>query len=186
MSETSHRPFRCAVCGAEMTVAPGTTFYPECGLDNVQLIDVPVWTCPLGHSEVKIPDLDQLHHVLAEVVVHKKTPLNGAEIRFLRKAVGMNEREFSGRIAISREYLSRIEHGHETSSKSLELLIRLFYACASAEITHRPIPTDIHHALDQLEKFNADLGTYAHRLMYAEPEHAGWDNAGSTWLEATA
>ena len=36
-------PRRCTECGEVQRLTRATTDYPESGLDNVELVDVPVW-----------------------------------------------------------------------------------------------------------------------------------------------
>jgi len=57
-------PRRCTECGEAQRLTHATTDYPESGLDNVKLVDVPVWECRNGHREVEIPKAEQVHGLL--------------------------------------------------------------------------------------------------------------------------
>ena len=54
-------PRRCTACGKTQHLIHTTTDYRESGLDNVQLVNAPVWECGNGHQEVEIPNAEQLH-----------------------------------------------------------------------------------------------------------------------------
>ena len=47
--------------------------YPESGLNNVQLVNVPVWVCANGHEELEIPAVTELHELLAHMIVREET-----------------------------------------------------------------------------------------------------------------
>ena len=84
--------------------------YPESGLDNVQLANVPVWVCENGHEELEIPAITQLHDLLTHLIIRKPARLTGREIRFLRRRAELSAQEFACRIGISPQHLSRLEN----------------------------------------------------------------------------
>ena len=104
------------------------TDYPESGLDNVKLVDVPVWECRNGHQEVEIPKAEQLHGLLVNALIRKSAALAGPEIRFLRKELGMSGRAFAKQLGMTAEHLSRLETGRRTVSQTTSLLVRLVVA----------------------------------------------------------
>jgi DNA-binding transcriptional regulator YiaG len=160
-----------------------TVEYPECGLDHVVLRNVPVWECDNGHQDVQVPALDQLHRLLAEMVVSQPMPLTGKDIRFLRKYSGFSARAFSERVGLSHITLSRMEDAHRRIPKKLDALVRLFFGTVLAEQTRRPLPRSVIGALEYLEQATLDL-------VPREFQHVELGGAGiaseprSVWQEA--
>lgn len=173
-------PRLCVECGAKQTLIRKTTGYPESGLDNVQLINVPVWFCENEHEEVQIPAQRELHELLAHMILRKSAPLTGAEVRFLRKRLGWSSKEFAKRIGISPVHVSRIENRGRPIIRPLNLLLRLVFASALAARDGKAFPSDMIHVIDQLEQAMDDLGS--HRLRHLAPE----ESVGSEeWREAS-
>ena len=125
---------RCTECGAPQQLVRTTTDYRESGLDNVQLVDVPVWACGNGHQELQIPNAEQLHGCLANLLIRKRTALRGSEIRFLRKELGLSGKAFAQRLGMTPEHLSRLETGRRDVTSTIDLLVRL---AAAWELTRR-------------------------------------------------
>ena len=148
-------PRRCTECGEAQRLTRATTDYPESGLDNVKLVDVPVWECGNGHQEVEIPKAEQLHGLLVNALISKPAALAGSEIRFLRKELGMSGRAFARQLGMTAEHLSRLETGRRAVSQTTSLLVRLAVAW---ELTRRrridfpselrPFGTDLEVVLD--------------------------------------
>ncbi len=142
---------RCTECGAPQHEDHCRTAYPESGLDNVELHNVPVWICENHHRELVIPAVTQLHELLAHMIIRKPAFLNGHEIRFLRKRLAMPATAFAKRIALSPVHLSRLENGKRKITKPYDLLIRLVWASLIAERDNTPIPSDLAKLVDDLE-----------------------------------
>ncbi len=155
---------RCAECGAAQHIERRTTDYPESGLANVQLINVPVWVCERGHEELEVPAVNQLHELLASMVVRKPARLSGAEIKFLRKRVGLSGKTFAERIGITPVQLSRLETGARPVTQRTDLLIRLAIAAFMAARDAKAFPADLTPFIDKLEAW--DIGS--HRLRHCD------------------
>ena len=125
---------RCTECGAPQQMIRTTIDYRESGLDNVELVDAPVWECGEGHREIQIPNAEQLHGLLTNLLIRKPTALKGTEIRFLRKELGLSGREFARRLGMTPEHLSRLETGRRGVTSTIDLLVRLAVAW---ELTRR-------------------------------------------------
>ena len=169
---------RCAECGEPQTVVRKTVPYPESGLDNVQLSNVPVWTCANGHEEIQIPSVIELHELLAHMIIRKPAPLVGAEVKFLRKRLRLTAKEFACRIGLTDVRLSQLENRIVPLPKRGDLLIRLVVAALISTRDGKPFPTDLGHLIEQFESFiKEQLG--AHRLKYNEqaPHHHEWEAA---------
>jgi transcriptional regulator with XRE-family HTH domain len=152
-----------------------TTDYPESGLDNVQLFNVPVRVCKNGHEEVEIPSVTALHELLAGMIIRKPAMLNGREIRFLRKRAGLQAKDFAQRIGITPEHMSKIENGRAKLHRTYDLLIRLAIATLLAARDGKPLPQDLVPLIDRLEDAWDELGQ--HRARHADPStrQAEWE-----------
>jgi len=156
---------RCTECGSPQHVERRTIDYPESGLTNVQLINVPVWVCSREHEEFEIPAVNQLHELLAYGILRKPARLNGAEIKFLRRRIDMPAKVFAERIGITPVQLSRIETGARRITQPMDLLIRLAVTAFIASRHGQPFPADMTRFIDRLEGWG-DLGS--HRLRHRE------------------
>lgn len=155
---------RCFDCGAWLHVESKTVPYPESGLDNVVLVNVPMWVCPNRHEELEIPAVDQLHDLLADLIIRKPGCLMGAEIRFLRQRLDLSARQFATRLGITSVHLSRLENGRRLVPRPLDLLVRLFAAHSLAERRGTACPQDLTTVLHGLE--SAPAQQTGHRLRH--------------------
>ena len=161
---------RCTECGAYQHLERRTTDYPESGLSNVQLLNVPVWLCANGHEEIEIPAVNQLHELLAFLILRKPARLDGDEIRFLRRRVELPAKEFAEKIGITAVHLSRIENGQRKVTHPVDLLIRLATAVMICARDGKSFPKDLVSVLNKLEAW--DIGN--HRLRHNDqstPDH---------------
>ena len=154
---------QCTECGASQRLTRATTDYPESGLDNVKLVDVPVWECGNGHQEVEIPKAEQLHGLLVNALIRKPASLVGPEIRFLRKELGVSGRAFASHLGMTPEHLSRLETGRRTVSATTSLLMRLAVAWELTRRRRIEFPSELQPFVSDLE---AASGAGAHRVQY--------------------
>src|SRR5579883_463805 len=102
---------KCFECGTEMTSAHENYHYTACGLPNVTLKDIEVRRCPnCGDYEPLIPQIEDLHRVIAFAVATQPSRLSAAEIKFLRKYLGWSGADFAKRMGVSQETVSRWEN----------------------------------------------------------------------------
>lgn len=100
--------------------------YLASGLPNVTLVGVTVRRCAkCGEHEVVIPQIEELHRVLAVAVARRPSRLTKDEIRFLRKYLGYSGVDFAKLISVKPETVSRWENGRERIGPSTEKLIRM-------------------------------------------------------------
>ena len=164
---------RCIECGGTQRLTRTTTDYRESGLDNVKLVDVPVWKCRNGHQEVEIPKADQLHGLLVNVLIRKPAALAGPEIRFLRKELGMTGRAFARHLGMTAEHLSRLETSRRTVSPTTSLLVRLAVAWELTRRRRIDFPSDVQPFVNASEEANA----CDHRVQYSSnntPQDRPW------------
>jgi DNA-binding transcriptional regulator YiaG len=173
MSENQLR--RCVECGEAQRLVRGTSDYPESGLDNVQLLNVPLWVCINKHEELEVPAVEELHDLLAHMVVRQPAPLSAKDIRFLRKRLQLTAREFSAQMGWTPEWQSQLENGHVTAQRPADLLMKLACGALLAKKTGRA-PGNMAQLVEELE---AAWPLGAHRLRHN-------DEAEHEWEEATA
>jgi putative transcriptional regulator len=89
------------------------------------LVNVPVHRCTAcGDFEVEIPLIVQLNQALADALIRQPSRLTGAEIRFLRKALGWSGVDFARHMGVDAATVSRWEAGQRMGA-SAERLLRL-------------------------------------------------------------
>src|SRR6185312_4534457 len=91
---------RCHACKSEsLVVSTDARLYPESGLPNVTVEGIRRVRCSAcGESWEDIPRLAELHQVIADAVIHKRSRLSGAEVKYLRKYIGWSSSDFAKRI----------------------------------------------------------------------------------------
>jgi transcriptional regulator with XRE-family HTH domain len=156
--------------------------YPESGLDNVVLVNVPVWRCANEHEEYEIPAVQELHDVLAEAIVEKPGPLVGEEVKYLRKHLGLSARDFAGYLGINPVSLSRIENEKRSVTSTIDRLARLLYTQLLAAHTNAPCAKSLVSVLDNLRE--GLLPVMDHRIEHVDitPSRPG-SAAQSEWRE---
>jgi putative zinc finger/helix-turn-helix YgiT family protein len=120
---------KCMVCGAEMKTGRENFLYDACGLPGVTLMGVEVSRCPeCGEYEVAIPQIEDLHQAIAHAVIRKTSPLDAAEIRYLRKYLGWSGVDFARHVGTTPETVSRWETGASPMGAVADRLLRLMVA----------------------------------------------------------
>jgi putative zinc finger/helix-turn-helix YgiT family protein len=119
----------CTECGAAMTEKAENYRYRECGLPSVTLIGVLIRRCnQCGDYEVAIPRVEELHRLIARALIEKQTRLTGAEVRFLRKSLGLSGPDFARRMGVTIETVSRWENDAAAIGAQADRLLRLLVA----------------------------------------------------------
>jgi putative zinc finger/helix-turn-helix YgiT family protein len=103
---------RCPNCKTqEMGRDRGEYQYRESGLNNVWLVDWPMYICPqCGLMLAIFPNLEFLTRYIAKELVRGRGRLNGNPVRFLRKAMGLRTAELAEIIGVDRVTVSRWEN----------------------------------------------------------------------------
>lgn len=102
--------------------------YPDCGLDDVYLLNgyEPEET-PYG-SGVAIQDIDGLRAAIARDLVSRKKVLSGKEVRFLRKQMDLTQSDLGRLVGLDAQSVARWEKGQRVPKKGpAELLLRVIY-----------------------------------------------------------
>lgn len=150
MSKAQPLP-RCTACGGVQKLVHTTTDYRESGLDNVRLVNAPVWQCSRGHEEIEIPHAEQLHGLLVNLLIRKRSVLTGAEVRFLRKELPLSGRAFARQLGMTAEHLSRLETGRRDVTSTIDLLVRLAVAWELTRRNRIEFPSDLQPFVAKLE-----------------------------------
>lgn len=120
---------KCTECGSPMKTQKENYRYSECGLKNVTLVGIEVSRCArCGNYEVSIPHIEELHRLIARVLIEKATRLTGEEIRFLRKSLGWSGADFAKHIGVAEETVSRWENSSAPIGPQADRLLRLMVA----------------------------------------------------------
>ena len=108
-----HKPYHVDTLGAPFKVVlnSGVTF----GIDE-----------KTGEETVSIPDTIGLINAVVRKRVQHTRKLNGEELRFIRKAIGVRAKSLAELLDISPEHYSRCENGDKLMSNQSEKTLRLF------------------------------------------------------------
>ncbi len=117
---------KCRECGQDYMKSTGDYHFKSSGLDNVYIQDANLINCGCGVG-LKIKAMGSVLDELANAVINKPGPLNGPEIRYLRKNAGLSAREFARMLEVNHTTLSKWENGR-AAGRPNDLLIRLVYA----------------------------------------------------------
>lgn len=160
------------MCGYKMIEDKVNLFsYASSGLSKVYLKGVRIHKCSnkeCGEEEVIIPNIEELHELLAENVARQNNVLQPEEIRFLRTHLGFSGIDFAKVMGVSPETVSRWEKGTVNMKEASERLLRVL-------------------VLSKLGPFREyeDLKVYASKASKA-PLKRVFELDRSHWLEVTA
>lgn len=116
----------CMVCGAKLKKEKSSYHYVDSGLKSVYLQGLDILKCvECGEEEIVIPNLEQLHDLIAKIVARQKQKLLPEEIRFLRTHLGFSGSDFAEKIGVSPETVSRWEKGKISMKSTVEKLLRV-------------------------------------------------------------
>jgi putative zinc finger/helix-turn-helix YgiT family protein len=119
----------CPECRTPMRAQKEDHRYDECGLKYITLIGVRVARCPsCGNHEISIPHLEELHRLLARVLIEKSTRFTGDEVRFLRKSLGWSGADFAKHMGVAEETVSRWENDAPPIGPQADRLLRFLIA----------------------------------------------------------
>lgn len=153
MCEFAMSDMDCPTCHQKGNVHKGKYHYTESGLQNVWLVGVEIFECDCGENFAFIPCVQELHKLIAQILLKQENQLSGREIRFLRKHMGMKSKDFATELGVRPVTISRWESGDYSPSKSVDKFIRLFYAAnMGLEDIAKELVKDIFPKLKQGQK----------------------------------
>jgi transcriptional regulator with XRE-family HTH domain len=101
--------------------------FTDSGLDNVYLVGIKYFTDEQGKIVAEIPAVKQLMRFIARDLLYSRNPLNGQEVRFLRKRLGQKAVDFAALLRLDASTLSRIENDKQEASDQVDALVRACY-----------------------------------------------------------
>lgn len=107
----------------------GLYHYDECGLDRVYLVNgYAVRDTPYGQA-VAINDVEGLHRAICRAIVQRSKPIDGAELRFIRKHLDLPQRELAALMGETEQDVYRWEKGRAKAIPgAADRLIRVIFA----------------------------------------------------------
>lgn len=115
----------CSNCGKSARSVRGDYQFKESGLRNLVLHNIETVRC--GHCGSVDPVLhraDDLMRAIAQAVLWKPCRLNGDEIRFLRKHVGLTQDELVKYIPVDKTTVSKWENNEDPIGFQSDLFLR--------------------------------------------------------------
>lgn len=100
--------------------------YTACGLDNVYLMSGYSVETFGGEQHVSVKDAEELHEAIASFLVNGKKVLEGQEVRFLRKFLGLTQASMGAALGVSDQAVARYEKDKAKFDGSNDILLRLY------------------------------------------------------------
>lgn len=120
---------KCSMCGSKMDKVQDSLFhYTDCGLPKVYLRNIGIHKCrniDCREEEITIPNMEELHQLLASTIASQVNKLMPEEIRFLRTHLGFSGVDFAESIGVSPETVSRWEKGTVNMKEASERFLRV-------------------------------------------------------------
>jgi putative zinc finger/helix-turn-helix YgiT family protein len=157
----------CSECGASTRVLKGSYAYHESGLDNVTLNGIELIRCnACGNEDPIIPKVNELRSVIAEALISKPARLSGKELRYLRKFLEFNAREFSKIIHVNPSTLSKWENGEDPVGTQSDLVVRALIA-AKKEENFSELVSKLEALDDERSALDIIINTQTNEFEYA-------------------
>jgi DNA-binding transcriptional regulator YiaG len=122
--------------------------FVDSGLTDVFLAGIRYYTCSECRKQsAAIPALKHLLSAIARELVRQPSPLNGEEIRFLRKQLRKSSADLALMFDVTPETYSRWENDRQCPSPMADRLIRLYYTLESKDPILLP---QVQNALDKV------------------------------------
>lgn len=134
--------------------------YAESGLTNVWLLNGYTIRKTRYGQGVSIHDMEGLHRALVRALANKPR-LTGAEVRFLRKEMGLSRRGLGELLGVSDQAVALWERKGRLPKRADDCLLRLIYA----EHDKGSAPS---------ADFIRDLNDPNHQQILAEATKSGW------------
>ena len=116
----------CTECGQESKVSVEDYEFKESGLSNVVLKGIEVARCKhCKNVDATIPRLEQLLTALAIAIVKQPYPLQGEQVRYLRKYLEMSQAVFAEPLKVDKTSISKWENDEDKIGPQSDRLIRL-------------------------------------------------------------
>lgn len=142
--------------------------YKGCGLENVYLVNgYSVRKLGSGEEAVAIEDIEGLHKAIALHVVESSAPLTAKTYKFLRKELGMSQRQVAQIQGVEEQTVSLWERAQQPVPQSADVILR---ALTKEKLSGHPELAKL------IERFNA-LDRQARELEaieFQKEQNDGW------------
>jgi putative transcriptional regulator len=135
----------------------------ECGLRNVYLANGFTETVSKWGKAVAIDDVDGLHALIGSKLVQSSAKLKGAEVRFLRKALGLSQKALADLMACEEQTVSLWERENRITAPADRLLRALYMEHQKGSVA---ISKMLETLRDQNENRANEKLTLEHRLRW--------------------
>ncbi len=103
--------------------------YEDCGLDHIYLANGYAIKETTYGEAIAISDVDGLHRAIGRAIVQSPKPIDGAELRFLRKCLDMSQKELGALMGETEQDVYRWEKNREKHViGAADRLIRVIFA----------------------------------------------------------
>jgi DNA-binding transcriptional regulator YiaG len=128
------REEQCSNCGKLASVVRRNHQFDEMGIPVV-LERIEVVKCPhCGNVDPIIPNLNDLMHAIALLIICHPCKLTGEELRFLRKYAGKTQEEFGRLIHLDKTHVSKMENSQVPVGDQTDKLVRFVVLNSSPEL----------------------------------------------------
>jgi len=118
----------CYDCKVKMRKIKTNYRYKESGLNNLILKGIPAYKCPkCNQINPIIKNIKELHQLVAQRLINKKSVLSGQELIFLRKEIGLKAKELAEKLGVHKVTISRWENEKEQISFPYDSLVKFIY-----------------------------------------------------------
>jgi DNA-binding transcriptional regulator YiaG len=115
----------CSACEGPADVVRGSYQYKESGLKSVTLSGIELIRCrKCRNVDPVIPRINDLHRALALAVASQPFRLQGEDVRYSRKYLGMTQDKFAELLHIHKSNLSKWENNQDKIGEQSDRLIR--------------------------------------------------------------
>lgn len=105
-----------------------TYHYTECGLDNIYLVNgFKITKTKSGDEEIFIHDIHGLHKAIGMILISKRGPLSGKEIKFIRSTLDLSQTTLAKILGCTYQTILLWEKEKGAISKTADHLLRAFF-----------------------------------------------------------
>jgi len=128
---------KCPSCGKEMKKVKKNYKYVDSGLNNVILTGIGIYECKCGEEIPEIKNIERINKRIANALVLKTALLSGKEFRFIRKQLGLKEKDIALLLGVDPVSISRWENSNAKIGMSNDKLMRMLYVQALEEQSNK-------------------------------------------------
>jgi transcriptional regulator with XRE-family HTH domain len=128
----------------------------KAGLDPekhiIQLISIEVVRCKCGAAP-RIPNIEGLHYTIGLSLIEDEAPLEGGSVRFLRRTLGMTQKEFASKFEMTPQHYSNWERDKTLPPKPVRIAAAVTFLEHLLKREGTPASMSIEDVAQTLAKF---------------------------------